>query len=169
MLDFKLYDIPSAMTETLALHTAAGADITTVHCTSGYEPAAHGLAADRIAGVTILTSMRAEDFRRYYRGESPQQMVRQMAVEAVSRYAYLVCSAADLAAVRTLAIKKVCPGIRPLWYRGTDDQRRTATPAEAIRGGADLLVVGRPLLGADDVAGAIAATNEEIENARSVR
>lgn len=162
MLDFKLYDIPSAMTESLTLHMSAGADITTVHCTSGYNPVAHGLTKDHVAGVTILTSMGGEDFRRYYRGESPQQMVAQMAAEAVSRYAYLVCSARDLESIQTLDIKKICPGIRPSWYREDDDQQRTATPAAAIRMGADLLVIGRPLLGADDVAAAVERTNAEI-------
>ncbi len=165
MLDFKLYDIPSAMTESLKLHMAAGADITTVHCTSGYDPLAHGLPKDRIAGVTILTSMGQEDFRRYYRGASLQQMVAQMAAEAVSRYDYLVCSAMDLESIRTLDIKKICPGIRPSWYRQGDDQTRTATPAVAIGQGADLLVIGRPLLGADDIAVAIARTNAEIQRA----
>jgi orotidine-5'-phosphate decarboxylase len=167
MLDFKLYDIPSAMTESLTLHLTAGADITTVHCTSGYNPVDHGLKRDHIAGVTILTSMGREDFRRYYRGESPQRMVAQMAAEAVSRYAYLVCSATDLESIQTLDIKKICPGIRPSWYRGDDDQQRTATPAAAIRQGADLLVIGRPLLGADDIAGAIERTNAEIVQALS--
>lgn len=167
MLDFKLYDIPSAMTESLTLHLTAGADITTVHCTSGYNPVDHGLKKDHIAGVTILTSMGQEDFRRYYRGESPQRMVVQMAAEAVSRYAYLVCSATDLESIQTLDIKKICPGIRPSWYRRDDDQQRTAAPAAAIRQGADLLVIGRPLLGADDIAGAIERTNAEIAQALS--
>ncbi|MGW8188490.1 MAG: orotidine 5'-phosphate decarboxylase / HUMPS family protein [Desulfobacterales bacterium] len=167
MLDFKLYDIPSAMTESLRLHMTAGADITTVHCTSGYNPDAHGLTKDHIAGVTILTSMSRADFRRYYRGESLQQMVAQMATEAVSRYAYLVCSAMDLELIHALDIRKICPGIRPSWYREDDDQHRTATPADAIRKGADLLVIGRPLLGAVDIADAVERTNAEIAQALS--
>jgi len=169
MLDFKLYDIPSAMTESLTLHLTADADITTVHCTSGYDPAAHGLTKDHIAGVTILTSMGREDFKRYYRGESPQQMVAQMAAEAVSRYAYLVCSATDLESIQALDIKKICPGIRPSWYQEDDDQHRTGTPAAAIRQGADLLVIGRPLLGADDIVGALERTNAEIAQTLSAR
>lgn len=167
MLDFKLYDIPSAMTESLVLHLAAGADITTVHCTSGYDPAAHGLSKKGIAGVTILTSLGEKDFRRYYRGGSLPEMVAQMAAEAVGRYAYLVCSAADLTAIRALDIQKICPGIRPDWSRQGDDQQRTATPAEAIAQGADLLVIGRPLLGAADIVAAIEKTNAEIEQALS--
>jgi orotidine-5'-phosphate decarboxylase len=167
MLDFKLYDIPSAMTESLSLHIAAGADITTVHCTSGYDPPTQGLTRDRIAGVTILTSMGHKEFKRYYKGENLFQMVTRMAADAVSRYEYLVCSAVDLQRIRNLAIKKICPGIRPLWYHQADDQERTATPAQAVANGADLLVIGRPILEAADIAEAVQRTNEEISQASS--
>ncbi len=167
MLDFKLYDIPSAMTESLSLHIAAGADITTVHCTSGYDPPNHGLPRDHIAGVTILTSMEHKVFKRYYKGETLAQMVEWMAADAVSRYEYLVCSAADLHRIRSVAIKKICPGIRPLWYLKADDQERTATPAQAVANGADLLVIGRPILRAADIAEAVQRTNEEIFQALS--
>mgnify|MGYP000008808643 CR=1 FL=1 len=162
MLDFKLYDIPSAMTESLNQHIQAGADITTVHCSSCYEPASQGLTGERIAGVTVLTSMDDETFRRYYAGESIPAMVRHMAEDAESRYEYLVCSARELVGIRHLAIKKICPGIRPLWYQTQDDQHRTATPAEAISNGAHLLVIGRPLLGAENMVEAIRRTNDEI-------
>ena len=166
MLDFKLFDIPSAMTESLRMHIAAGADITTVHCTAGYDPAAEGMSADRIAGVTILTSTVAKDFQRYYRGESISDMVQQMARQAQGRYEYLVCSPRELQQIGSLRIRKICPGVRPSWYAADDDQRRTATPADAIRDGADLLVIGRPILNAEDIVEALAQTNAEIKAAR---
>ena len=165
MLDFKLYDIPSAMTESLGMHIEAGADITTVHCTAGYDPAAAGMPPAHIAGVTILTSTAEEDFRRYYRQQRIADMVQIMAGEAEGRYEYLVCSPRELDNIRDLRIKKICPGVRPAWYAAGDDQHRTATPAEAIRGGADLLVIGRPILTADDMAAALKRTNAEIEKA----
>jgi orotidine-5'-phosphate decarboxylase len=62
-------------------------------------------------------------------------------------------------------IKKICPGVRPLWYAAGDDQTRTATPADAIRDGADLLVIGRPILRAADMVAALEQTNAEIEAA----
>ena len=167
MLDFKLYDIPSAMTESLSLHIAAGANITTVHCTSGYDPVKNGLQGQGIAGVTILTSMDDKEFNRYYRGGNLVQMVEQMATDATSRYEYLVCSAIDLPRIRHLNIKRICPGIRPLWYRKTDDQERIATPGQAVKNGADLLVIGRPILEATDMTTAIQRTNEEISQALS--
>jgi len=162
MLDFKLYDIPSAMTESLRMHIDAGADITTVHCTSGYDPVAEGLSGEHIAGVTILTSMSENDFSRYYRGDDIPSMVANMAQEAASRYNYLVCSPRELERIRHLAIKKICPGIRPRWYLQEDDQTRTATPAGAVKNGADLLVIGRPILRSDDIVAAVRKTNAEI-------
>ncbi|UCH19935.1 MAG: orotidine-5'-phosphate decarboxylase [Deltaproteobacteria bacterium] len=162
MLDFKLFDIPSAMTESLKLHIDSGADITTVHCTSGYDPASHGLTKDHIAGVTVLTSMNQNDFDRYYKGGSLLKMIERMAQDALSRYEYLVCSAQDLEHIRNRDIKKICPGIRPRWYLAEDDQARTATPAEAIQNGADLLVIGRPILKSDNPVDAVQRSNAEI-------
>lgn len=163
MLDFKLYDIPSAMTESLRMHLQAGADITTVHCTAGYDPAAEGLGPKGLAGVSIVTSMQPEQFARYYRGPDIAQMVARMAAEAENRYEYLVCSPRELPLVSHLRIKKICPGIRPRWHRTRDDQTRTATPAAAVNGGADLLVIGRPLLSAENIQEALERTNAEIE------
>jgi orotidine-5'-phosphate decarboxylase len=162
MLDFKLYDIPSAMTESLKMHLDAGADITTVHCTSGYDPVAEGLSKARIAGVTVITSMKPEQFASYYRGDGIPEMVARMASDAGARYEYLVCSPRELDRLGHVAIKKICPGIRPDWYNRVDDQARVATPAQAVRSGADLLVIGRPILTAADIVAAVEKTNAEI-------
>ena len=165
MLDFKLYDIPSAMTESLKMHLDAGTDITTVHCTSGYDPQSEGLTKSGLAGVSILTSMHSDQFLTYYRGDSIASMVTAMAEEAEDRYEYLVCSPEELTRVGHVRIKKICPGIRPQWYRSSDDQTRTATPAAAVRSGADLLVIGRPILSAKNILDALDKTNAEIETA----
>ena len=165
MLDFKLYDIPSAMTESLKLHQKAGTDITTVHCTSDYDPQSAGLAKSGIAGVSILTSMHPEQFSKYYRGHSIPAMVTQMAAEAETRYEYLVCSPAELKQIAHINIKKICPGIRPQWYHTGDDQTRTATPSAAVSNGADLLVIGRPILTAHSINEALDKTNAEVKDA----
>ena len=60
--------------------------------------------------------------------------------------------------------KVICPGIRPDWYQEADDQKRTMTPKEAVTAGADLLVIGRPILRSDNVLEAIERTNEEVES-----
>jgi len=85
-------------------------------------------------------------------------------------YGYLVCSAKDLWLLRDYYFDKfkfqkiICPGIRPEWYQKKDDQKRVMTPSEAIKAGADLLVIGRPILNHTDPVGAIMMTNEEIKN-----
>jgi orotidine-5'-phosphate decarboxylase len=76
-----------------------------------------------------------------------------------------VCSPLELSQIRSVAIKKICPGVRPAWYQGQDDQHRAATPAEAIANGADFLVIGRPLLNAKDMVATIRQTNAEIAGA----
>ncbi len=165
MLDFKLYDIPSAMAESLMRHFNAGADITTVHCTAGFNPAENGMKSKGIAGVTVLTSMGPEVFGRYYQKMNIAEMVFRMGQDACGRYEYLVSSASDLEVIRALAIRKICPGIRPAWYHAKDDQNRVMTPGDAIRAGADLLVIGRPLLSHPDIVEAVGMTNQEIESA----
>src|SRR5690606_5797189 len=77
----------------------------------------------------------------------------------------IICSPADLPALMQLAgvrdMLKVCPGVRPAWSE-TGDQKRFTTPAEAIQNGADYLVIGRPITGADDPAEAFDRICEEI-------
>jgi len=164
MVDFKLFDIPSAMTESLIAHINAGADITTIHCSSRYVPD-EKVDASKIAGVTILTSMTDKDFAVTYNcnPENLQNKVSQMSMFADhKKYGYIVCSAKDLKGFSVLGVKKICPGIRPSWYQVDDDQNRTTTPKEAIDNGADLLVIGRPLLNDDYIVEAIERTNDEI-------
>lgn len=165
MVDFKLYDIPSAMTESIRAHIDHGANITTVHCTASYSPAMEGMRGDSIAGVTILTSMGQDVFDQHYKGGSISDMVEYMAEEAYVRYGYLVCSPQELQQISHVNIKKICPGIRPLWYQKQDDQVRMATPSMAIMNKADFLVIGRPLLNAPDIVTAIKRTNKEISEA----
>jgi len=164
MVDFKLYDIPSAIDESVHAHLESGADITTVHCTAGYIPVP--VQAPKIAGVTILTSMAGYQFEKYYRGDV-QGAVRSMAMDAEKlKYGYVVCSAADLKeGLPIYHTKKICPGIRPQWYQENDDQKRTMTPKDSIEAGADLLVIGRPILNSSDPIRAVDWTNEEIESA----
>ena len=106
--------------------------------------------------------LKQSGFDRYYRGGDISDVVELMAKDAALHYEYLVCSAQDLKQIRHLSIKKICPGIRPLWYKEQDDQERIATPSEAISNGVHLLVVGRPILNADNIVNAIKMTNEEI-------
>jgi len=174
MVDFKLFDIPSAMAEAAALFSDEGADIITVHCTPQWTPPASAYPPNlrKIAGVTILTSMSQSQFTQYYRafrtygpGNEIKSMVQVMAEGAESNgYGYVVCSPQEVSILGGVSCQKICPGIRPDWYSASDDQERIATPKRAIENGADLLVIGRPILEADDMIEAIQKTNEEIDS-----
>jgi orotidine-5'-phosphate decarboxylase len=138
-------------------------DIVTVHASAGPEVirAAVQAAPDTvIAGVTVLTSLSPVDLESIgLRGPVPDAVLR-LAVLAVGAGARaLVCSPREVAAVRAEVgpdIKLITPGVRPA---GADrnDQARVATPEEALREGADLLVIGRPITGAADPGAAASA------------
>jgi orotidine-5'-phosphate decarboxylase len=130
---------------------------------------AAGKAAQRpkILGVTLLTSIS----QSMLSGElavamKTEEYVRRLAQQAVSAgIGGLVCSAADLEAVRPIlpgGFEIVTPGIRPA---GSDafDQKRVATPKLAIKSGATLLVIGRPITGAASPGKAAAEIAGEIE------
>jgi orotidine-5'-phosphate decarboxylase len=161
-LDLKLHDIPSQVGD--AVHVAAqlGVDYLTVHTGGGRAmlEAASG-ARDgvsdsnlRLLGVTVLTSLSSSDLAEV--GSSPDlaAVVRSRLKLAIETgLDGIVCSPADLSGVREIegsaGLLKVTPGIRPA---GVDqgDQRRVATPADAVAGGASILVVGRAIRGASD-------------------
>jgi orotidine-5'-phosphate decarboxylase len=161
-LDLKLHDIPATVSGAARSLASLAPTYLTVHAAAG--PAAIGAAAaalpgTRIAGVTILTSLSAADLELLGIIGPPEDAVRRLARVAVDAGARaLVCSPQEVALVRDEVgadVVLITPGIRPA---GSDaqDQSRIATPAAALSAGADLLVIGRPITGADDVGRAAA-------------
>lgn len=167
MLDFKFYDIPSAMEEAIGLAVIDGAKIITVHCAADFCPTDPRLAK-HIAGVTVLTSVKKTPS---YQKISNDELVEYYSHEVVDRYGYgyIVSSAKELTSLVNCKAKKITPGIRPDWYQKEDDQNRTVTPYHAILDGADYLVIGRPILEDKDIRGAIERTNDEIYSALEER
>ena len=183
-LDLKLHDIPN----TVAGAARSVADLTpaylTVHASGGPDmvrAAADALPDTMVAGVTVLTSLSAEQLAAVGFAGSPLDTVRRLAVLAVQGGARaLVCSPLEVSAVRREVgpgVRLITPGVRPADRRGTasgatggrsDDQSRTATPEQALADGADLLVVGRPITGAGD-ATAVAAAAEQLAAALAGR
>ncbi|MCU0309604.1 MAG: orotidine-5'-phosphate decarboxylase [Acidimicrobiales bacterium] len=167
--DLKLLDIPTTVAKAarvmgslgagyLTLHTRAGVD----HLRAGVEglaegAAAVGLPAPTALGVTVLTSEAAD----------PGALVERLGVAVEAGAGGLVCAASDLGEAARLApgLVRVVPGIRPAGV-GADDQARPATPAAAIAGGADLLVVGRAVTRDADPRAAAAALAAEVLAAR---
>ena len=150
--DLKLHDIPNTVNRAARVVGELGVSYLTVHAAGGVEmlqAGAEGLAAGatRPAGVLAVTVLTSEAQVAATRDLVAQRM--EMAFEAGC--AGVVCAAPDLTAtrhVRTELLRAV-PGIR-LAGDSVDDQRRVASPVQALAAGADLLVVGRPVTRAAD-------------------
>jgi len=163
-LDLKLHDIPNTVEGAARSAAATGASLLTVHASGGTEmvrAAVRGAGPGlRILAVTILTSLDAEGLALVGLAGPPVDAVIRLARLAVDAGAHgLVCSPLEVVAVRARlgpGPLLVVPGVRPAGAaRG--DQARVATPQEAVRAGADVLVLGRPLREAADPAAAARA------------
>ena len=165
-LDLKLHDIPATVGRAAANCAAGGASMLTVHAAGGrrmmeaaIEGARQGAQQNppKIVAVTVLTSLDGAALSELEINRTPAELVRVWAgLAAESGLDGVVASAREAAALRRdfgTDFLIVTPGIRPV-SSAADDQRRVVTPAEAIEAGADILVVGRPITGADDLVGA---------------
>jgi orotidine-5'-phosphate decarboxylase len=168
-LDLKLHDIPNTVEGAARSAAATGASLLTVHASGGSEmirAAIRGAGArTRIVAVTILTSLDGGALARVGLAGPPEDAVVRLARLAVDAGAHgIVCSPLEVAAVRAAVGPGpllVVPGVRPAGAaRG--DQARVATPQEARRAGADVLVLGRPLREAPDPAATARAIAAEI-------
>ena len=173
-LDLKLHDIPATVGRAAANCATCGASMFTVHAAGGrrmleaaVEGAQQGSAENppQVVAVTVLTSL---DRTALTELDIPRQAVDLVRVWArLARECGLngvVASAREAAALRQEfgdAFLIVTPGIRPT-SSAIDDQRRVVTPADAVRAGADLLVVGRPITGADNPVEAAKSIAEEM-------
>ena len=175
-LDLKLHDIPNTVAGAVRSAGACGAGLLTVHAAGG--PAMLAAAAEaaaklpnppRLLAVTVLTSMDAAQLQAVgIEAEARDQVVRLGEMAVAAGVNGLVCSPEEIIPLRSSAARKarlVVPGIRPA---GTarDDQSRVATAGEAIRYGADMIVVGRPITRAIDPAAAAAAIIAEMDAAQ---
>jgi len=168
-LDLKLHDIPNTVEGAARSAAASGASLLTVHASGGsrmVEAAVRGAGGKlRILAVTVLTSLDGPQLARIGLAGPVERAVVRLARLAVEAGAGgLVCSPLEVAAVRAAVGPGpllVVPGVRPAGA-AHGDQQRVATPAEALRAGADVLVVGRPLRDAADPAAAARALAAEI-------
>jgi orotidine-5'-phosphate decarboxylase len=166
-LDLKLHDIPNTVEGAARSAVASGASLLTVHASGGAEmirAAVRGAGPlVRVLAVTVLTSLDADALDEVGIAGPPTEAVVRLARLAVGSGAVgLVCSPLEVAAVRKAlgaAPLLVVPGVRPPGA-AKGDQARVATPAEAVRAGADVLVIGRPLRDARDPAAAARAIAE---------
>ena len=162
-LDLKLHDIPATVAAAARAVARLRPRLLTVHAAAGpaaIEAAALAAPDAQVVAVTVLTSLSDADLGRIGLAGPASEAVLRLADLAVAAGARgLVCSPREVAAVRAAVgpqITLITPGVRPAGSEA-HDQARTATPEEALRAGADLLVVGRPVTGAADPGAAAAA------------
>jgi orotidine-5'-phosphate decarboxylase len=173
-LDLKLHDIPNTVAGGVRSACSVNPRFLTIH-TSGGEAMmraavdaakAAGSSRPRLLGITVLTSLDDSDLAAVGQSTPMRDQARRLAALAQkSGLDGVVCSAHELGALRAECGKDfllVTPGIRPSWTTA-QDQKRATTPAEAIRLGADYLVIGRPITQSDDPAAALARIAGEIE------
>jgi len=158
-LDLKFHDIPNTVAGAIRAALPLNPAVLNVHASGGRAmmeaaaEAAAGADGTLLIGVTILTSLSDEDVAEVgYTGSAAESVVRLAKLAEASGLGGVVCSPREIEAIRAACgpdFKLVVPGIRPTWS-ATGDQKRIMTPADAIRIGADYIVIGRPITGADD-------------------
>lgn len=167
-LDLKLHDIPATVTGACNSIKELDPKFLTVHASGGAEmitAAVNALPNTLITAVTILTSINEENIKNIGFKFDPKESainLAQLAVEAGARA--IVCSAQEVAMIRKAVGKDVVlitPGIRPAGS-SSDDQKRVATPSQALNDGANLLVIGRPITGSKSIKTACEQLKEEI-------
>jgi orotidine-5'-phosphate decarboxylase len=175
-LDLKLHDIPRTVERAVVAAARHRVRLLTIHAGGGramVQAAAQaarqfGQHAPKIIAVTVLTSLNDQDMQDAGVSRTASQQVMGLADLALAAGADgLVCSPREVASLRArfgAAPLLVVPGIRAA-NDGADDQKRTATAAEATRAGASYLVVGRPILAAADPHAATLRMLEEIRAA----
>lgn len=188
-LDLKFHDIPntvkgavkSAMclpgVQLLDLHALGGSEMMRAAAQARDEAKISKSATPKLLAITILTSMDNAALRGVgVAGPASKRVVQLARLSQKADMNGVVASPHEVRAIRRVCGKDfliVVPGIRPIAPSGsatgrkgkTDDQARVATPAEAIRAGADYLVIGRPITGAPDPGAAARAILEEISSA----
>jgi len=162
-LDLKLHDIPNTVGGAARSVAHLAPAFLTVHALGGsamVRAAVEQLPDTRVTAVTVLTSMSESDLAAVgLLGPSIEAVRRLAALSVAAGARAIVCSPQEVAAVRAEvgdAAVLITPGVRPAGS-AAGDQARVATPEQALADGADLLVIGRPITAAQDIAVAAAA------------
>lgn len=161
-LDLKFHDIPNTVAGACRVAASYGINFLTLHASAGSQALVAAQQAvieggsetnvllPKLLAVTLLTSLTARTLA--FELKVPLDLwdyVQQMALLAKGNgMAGVVCSPQEIEAVRQVCDRPflvICPGIRPTWAE-RNDQQRTLTPGDALKAGADYLVIGRPII-----------------------
>ena len=165
-LDLKFHDIPNTVAGACREAAAYGVDLITIHATAGRQALqwAHSAALEgsetagcppaKLIAITLLTSLNSRDlaFDLKIPLELPEYVLQMALLAKDANLDGVVCSPQEVEQLRITCgddFLLVCPGVRPKWSE-TGDQRRAMTPSDAIKAGADYLVIGRPITAAID-------------------
>ena len=174
-LDLKYHDIPNTVAKAGVAAAELGVKIFNVHASGGRKM----MEAVReemnklqnpplVLAVTILTSLGEEDIREVgFDRTIPEQIAKLAKLAKDSGMDGVVASPLEIELIRETCgkdFKILTPGIRPA-FAAVNDQKRIATPAEALRKGADYLVIGRPITAAENRREAFLKILEECQNA----
>ena len=160
-LDLKLHDIPNTVAKAVESLAPLPIGMLTLHTSGGREMMSYARKAQLaskpdllLLGVTVLTSMDATGLSELGVSVSPETQVSRLGqLASDAGLTGLVCSPLEVGLLRKqlpTGIQLVTPGIRPAGEAGGDDQKRIMTPADAARAGSSYIVVGRPILKAQD-------------------
>lgn len=180
-LDLKLHDIPNTVANAVTEACCLGVGMLTLHTSGGRsmlhkarEAADHfkastGRPSPLLLGVTVLTSLDEKEIGEIGFEPGIDDLVLRLArLASDSRLDGVVCSPLELGRLKAAdlgQLRFITPGIRPSSRAGRDDQKRVTTATEAIRSGASYLVVGRPVIQAEDPARAAQSLVDEIDSA----
>lgn len=177
-LDLKFHDIPNTVAGACRAAGRYGVDLLTIHATAG-RPAlqaakaaaqegaeATGEKPPKLIAITLLTSLASRDlaFDLKIPLELPEYALQMALLAKESGLDGAVCSPQEAQQLRQVCgddFVLVCPGVRPSWSEA-GDQKRSLTPADALKAGADYLVIGRPITAAANPAEAFGRICEEL-------
>ena len=160
-LDLKFHDIPNTVAGACRAAARYGVDLLTIHAASGREAltSAHaavqegaaeaGVSPPKLIAITLLTSLSSRQlaFDLKIPLELPEYALQMAQLAQETGLGGAVCSPQEVEQLRQICgddFLLVCPGVRPTWATA-GDQTRSLTPVQAIKAGADYLVIGRPI------------------------
>jgi orotidine-5'-phosphate decarboxylase len=174
-LDLKYHDIPNTVAGACKAASELGVWMINVHALGGKRmllAAREALSTrkTKLIAVTLLTSLNKNDLLEIGWNEEPENIVRRLTLLASDcQLDGVVCSAMEAPQLRKIVSKDFClvtPGIRPA-NCDANDQVRVVTPQEAIKNGADYLVIGRPITQSSNPALMLQQLNQEIDSIKA--
>ena len=166
-LDLKFHDIPNTVKESILGIKSLSIEMLTIHISGGLGMMRAAMEAVegttiKIFGVTALTSLTNDDVKHIFQRDMSDQVNAMLDLAEQAGIDGVVCSPHELPLVKARnCFLSVTPGIR--LQNSEDDQRRVMTPSQAIKLGADYLVIGRPITGAQDISSALVNIHQSID------